>query len=118
MANSTVISESRVELHEGDDVPKLTYEFDENNQYGAYGVLGVREKFWESEFFRQLLCGATVVTLLPYNETNRLWIQGLLNTQMGLAIPDSHREWVEWIDHKPNPLDSKIGTIGWKYSKR
>ena len=117
MANSAVIHKAYVELHEGDDVPTMTTEFDEDKEYGAYGVLGYRPT---SYYAHGLLAGATVVSCLPYNKGNTLWVQGLLNKQMQLCIPESHQKWVEWVNHMPgnNPVSDPVGTIGWKYRKK
>jgi len=113
-----VIASSRVELKEGSSNPTYTRVFDEDKQYGAYGVLGFRRR--TSLYVDELLAGASVVTCMPYNKENVQYIRGLLNCQMELAIPETHRKWVEWIYKEPgnNPLNEPIGTVGWVYRKK
>lgn len=112
------------ELTEGSSIPKWVDSFDENNEYGSYGALGVdMGKLLRSPSYAAEVAGACIVTELPYNKENVQYVRGLLNSQIQLAIPETHQEWVTWIYLDPkvylsnNPLNKPIGTVGWIYKK-
>jgi hypothetical protein len=123
MATSKILlSESRVELPETGP-PVKTREFNEDYEYGAYGVLGVNYERLRNGYYAYYdlgVEGATVITELPYNKENVQHVRGLLNWQMQLVIPESYQKWVEWIFREPgnNILKDPIGTVGWKYRKK
>ncbi len=89
--------------------------FNEDHEYGAYGVLGVKD------IHSPELQHAVIVTTLPYNAANALAIQEVLMLHMKACVPEYLREYVKWITRQScihYPLNRVCeGTVGWVYKK-
>ena len=123
LMGAVLVTPALVELHEGDDVPKMmNTAFDENKEYGAYGALGMNvERYETDDAYRSMFRGCTVACDEPYNAKSVERLKEWFTEQVCMVIPDSHHKWVEWITKPPNEsgwCGCEVGTVGWKYRKK
>ncbi|MHC4344727.1 MAG: hypothetical protein ACYSUP_08590 [Planctomycetota bacterium] len=97
----------RAELKEGSDG------FDEDKEYGQYGLISPSVADLGDPY-------AAVVLHDEFDEVSAKQVKAQLMRSMQLAIPVSHRRYVEWIVKSPgwNPLKRRTGSVGWKYWKK
>jgi hypothetical protein len=122
MATAREIHSIRAELKEGSDVPHDVMAFDENKQYGQYAVFGVVPGIYSQSYYKAVLDGAVLATILPFTSENVSAIRAVLWLQAEYFVPKTHHRWIKWIE-KPPKRDSgtwpeSLGSLGWKYWKQ